>query len=216
MKEAISRRFRPDRPGPPWPNPDLLLIDGGIGQLSAVGKAFAELEITPPPYAGIAKDRPNQGPDRIFLPGRKNPVDLKPASAGLLLLSKLRDEAHRFCRSYHHDLRSKQMLTESLMGIKGLGKVKLKALKARFLTLSQILDASDEEILKVVRLSPQCLSEIRSQAKAQVESRRPNLGNDSTGAKNKMIDNIEGSDCLESMLEDITDIEDEIEIQLKI
>ncbi|MDR1296193.1 MAG: excinuclease ABC subunit UvrC [Deltaproteobacteria bacterium] len=182
MREAVGRRFRADRPGPPWPTPDLLLIDGGLGQLSAVMRAFADLELNPPPVAGIAKDRPEGGPDRIFIPGRKNPVDLKPGSAGLLLLSKLRDEAHRFCRGYHHDLRSKQMLTESLADVGGLGPKRLKALKSRYPTMGQLLEADDLEILKVVRLSKAQLLAVRARARELVEARRPNLGDPAPAA----------------------------------
>ncbi|MDR0355441.1 MAG: excinuclease ABC subunit UvrC [Deltaproteobacteria bacterium] len=175
MREAVRRRFRPDRPGPAWPAPDLLLIDGGLGQLSAVVKAFEDLDLDPPPMAGIAKDRLSGGADRIFLPGRKNPADLKPGSAGLLLLSKLRDEAHRFCRSYHHDLRSKDMLTSSLSEIKGLGPVKTKALGEKFPAMALLAEASDEEILKVASLSKDLLKAVRERANSIVAQSRRSL-----------------------------------------
>jgi excinuclease ABC subunit C len=161
MKEAIMRRFRLDREGEPWPNPDLLLIDGGRGQLAAVISAFSELGISHPPIAGIAKDRQDDGPDRIFLPGRKNPADLKPGSAALMLLAKLRDEAHRFCRVYHHSLRSKEMLSSLLMEVKGLGKARLKALSSKFSTLEEIKNATDQDLALITHLSPPAIKDLR-------------------------------------------------------
>jgi excinuclease ABC subunit C len=164
MREAIMRRFRPGREEP-WPNPDLLLIDGGRGQLTAVAAAFHELGVTPPPYVGIAKDRQDNGPDRIFLPGRKNPADLKPGSAGLMLLAKLRDEAHRFCRTYHHGLRTKEMLSSTLMEVKGLGQVKLKALNSRYPTLEEIEGASEDELMVVTKLPRAAVLELKTKVR---------------------------------------------------
>jgi excinuclease ABC subunit C len=161
MREVIGRRFRLDRKGDTWPNPDLLLIDGGRGQLSAVLGAFKDLGLSHPPLAGIAKDRQDQGPDRIFLPGRVNPVDLKPGAAALMLLAKLRDEAHRFCRTYHHSLRSKEMLTSELMEIKGLGKVKLNALSARYPTLEELNQALDDDLIAITKLAPEGITLLR-------------------------------------------------------
>jgi excinuclease ABC subunit C len=160
MREAIRRRFRRDREED-WPSPDFLLIDGGIGQLSAVLTAFGDLGLTPPPFAGIAKDRQNQGPDRIFLPGRKNPADLKPGSAALILLSKLRDEAHRYCRTYHHSQRTKEKLTSGLMEVKGLGKAKLKSLTSKYPTLEEIAQATDSELKAITKLSDNSIQELR-------------------------------------------------------
>jgi excinuclease ABC subunit C len=170
LTEVIGRRFRPDRPQA-WPNPDLLLIDGGRGQLTAVLAAFDELGTTPPPLAGIAKERGSVGADRIFLPGRKNPVDLKPGSASLLLLMKLRDEAHRFCRSYHHTLRTKELLTSLFSGIKGLGPARLKALTAACPTLESILAASDTQLTQITRLGPEGLKEIKQRASDLLKGR---------------------------------------------
>jgi excinuclease ABC subunit C len=161
LQEAIKRRFAPDKDLEKWPRPDLLLIDGGKGQLSAVLAAFNEIGVTPPPLAGIAKDRLNDGPDRIFKPNRKNPVDLRSGSAGLLLLAKLRDEAHRYCRSYHHLLRSKDMVASIFDGLPALGPVRRKALLGRFVSLEELAKAKDEDILAVAPLAPQVLSKLK-------------------------------------------------------
>ncbi|MDR2935639.1 MAG: excinuclease ABC subunit UvrC, partial [Candidatus Adiutrix sp.] len=80
LREAVARRFSHGD----WPEPDLLLIDGGRGQLAAAQAAFADLGRQPPPLAAIAKVRQEGDIDRVFRPGRKNPVDLKAGSAGLL------------------------------------------------------------------------------------------------------------------------------------
>jgi excinuclease ABC subunit C len=174
MREAISRRFKHVGDGQnDWPSPDLLLIDGGRGQLSAVLAAFGDLGLSPPPVAGIAKERQDSGPDRIFLPGRKNPADLKPGSAALMLLAKLRDEAHRFCRTFHHTLRSKEMLSSELSAVKGLGKARLKALCDRFPTLEEISQAPDDDLTRLTKLNPEGLANLRSKVAALLAAREP-------------------------------------------
>jgi excinuclease ABC subunit C len=180
LREVIKRRFAPGKDQEKWAWPDLLLLDGGRGQLAAAEAAFAELGLTPPPLAGIAKDRPNRGPDRIFRPGRKNPSDLKPGSAGLLLLARLRDEAHRWCRSYHHLLRSKDMLQSLFDGLKQLGPVRQKALVQRFVSLEELARASDEEILASAPLSAGTLAELRKRL-ARLLAGRPGCGPEMPG-----------------------------------
>jgi excinuclease ABC subunit C len=172
MREVIGRRFKRDPDDPNWPAPDLVLIDGGRGQLSAVMAAFADLGLTPPPLAGIAKDRQEHGPDRIFLPGRKNPADLKPGSAALMLLAKLRDEAHRFCRAYHHGLRTKEMLASGLMEVKGLGKSRLKALIARFPTLEEISQAPETDLMETTKLGRPAALALKDKATTILSSRQ--------------------------------------------
>jgi excinuclease ABC subunit C len=169
LREVIKRRFRSERESGDWPAPDLLLIDGGRGQLTAVMAAFAELQIKAPPTAAIAKDRQGSGPDRIFLPGRKNPVDLKPGSAALMILAKLRDEAHRFCRSYHHSLRSKEML-DSALEVKGLGPARLKALAGRYPTLEELIAAPNEDIKTITHLADDKIEALRQKAKKLINN----------------------------------------------
>lgn len=104
IKEVILRRFRPEREEE-WNRPDLLLIDGGKGQLSAALSAFQELDATPPTILGLAKRE-----EEIFLPERSEPLRLSRHSAALRLLQSVRDEAHRFARHYHHLLRKKKTI----------------------------------------------------------------------------------------------------------
>jgi excinuclease ABC subunit C len=174
MREVVRRRFRPDREDK-WPAPDLFLIDGGRGQISAALAAFDDLGLSPPPLAGVAKERGSVGADRIFVPGRVNPVDLRPGTAGLMLLMKLRDEAHRFCRSYHHNLRKTDSLSGLFQGVKGLGPARLKALSVKYPSAEDVLAASDEELISLTRLSPEGLSEIRAKAESHLAA-RSNIG----------------------------------------
>ncbi|MDR2301160.1 MAG: excinuclease ABC subunit UvrC [Deltaproteobacteria bacterium] len=177
MREVIGRRFSHDGDNLNWPSPDLVLIDGGRGQLSAVLAAFSDLGLSPPPIAGIAKDRDDHGPDRIFLPGRKNPADLKGGSAALMLLAKLRDEAHRFCRTYHHALRTKEMLSSDLMEVKGIGKKRLQALINKYPNLEDISQASDDDLISLTRLAPGPLRELRGKVQALILGDKSNKAN---------------------------------------
>jgi excinuclease ABC subunit C len=160
MREAVARRFGHED----WPAPDLLLIDGGQGQLQAARAAFGEAGASPPALAAIAKIRREGDIDRVFVPGRKNPVDLKAGSAGLLLLARLRDEAHRYVGSYHHRLEAKTFLDSPLLDAPGLGPAKRKKLLDHFGSLEKLAEAAEAEaeILAVVSLQPEGLAELRA------------------------------------------------------
>ena len=157
LREALARRFRHED----WPEPDLLLIDGGRGQLAAALAAFDELGRQPPPLAAIAKIRREGELDRIFRPGRKNPADFKAGSAGLLLLARLRDEAHRHVNAYHRRLEAKTFLASPLLDIPGLGPAKRKKLLDRFGSLSRLAAAGDAEIQAAAALRPESLARLR-------------------------------------------------------
>lgn len=107
IREVILRRFRPDRVqgDEDWSQPDLLLIDGGKGQLSSALEGFRQLGVTPPPIIGLAKRE-----EEVFLPGESASIRMSRHSAALRLLQSVRDEAHRFARHYHHLLRKKKTL----------------------------------------------------------------------------------------------------------
>ncbi|UQZ87907.1 excinuclease ABC subunit C [Deltaproteobacteria bacterium Smac51] len=157
MREVVARRFSHEE----WPWPDLLLIDGGKGQLASTLAAFDDLGIKPPKVAAIAKIRQEGDIDRIFLPGRKNPVDLKAGSAGLLLLARLRDEAHRYVGSYHHRLQANTFLDSPLLKVPGLGQVKRQKLLDNFGSLEKLAQASDSDILSVIHLTDEGMAELR-------------------------------------------------------
>lgn len=106
IREVILRRFRPERIEE-WNKPDLLLIDGGKGQVNAALSAFREMDEAPPVVVGLAKRE-----EEIILPGESAPLRLSRHSAALRLLQSVRDEAHRFARHYHHLLRKRKSLSE--------------------------------------------------------------------------------------------------------
>jgi excinuclease ABC subunit C len=138
---------------------DLLLVDGGKGQLSAVGRALAGLAGEKPPLAAIAKERSRRGlVDRFFLPGRKNPLFLRPGSKALRLLAAIRDEAHRFAISYHRQLFGRQALASELGEIPGIGPKRERSLLSLFGDLRGIAAASLDELQTRGRL-PRALAE---------------------------------------------------------
>jgi excinuclease ABC subunit C len=106
MREVVSRRYS-ERNRDEWGTPDLVLIDGGKGQLSAAADAFRSLHIEPPPLISLAKQE-----EEIFRPGESEPLRLSRHSAALRLLQFVRDEAHRFAQHYHHTLRKRRLREE--------------------------------------------------------------------------------------------------------
>lgn len=106
MREVVSRRYREAGAGEEL-FPDLILIDGGPGQLAAAMEAFDTLDIKPPLVIGLAKKE-----ELIYVTGRDEPIKLGRDNAGLRLCQAVRDEAHRFAQHYHHTLRRKRMLGE--------------------------------------------------------------------------------------------------------
>jgi excinuclease ABC subunit C len=152
LAEAITRRLTGSLAGE-LPPPDLLLIDGGKGQLSRVTGLLASLGKGDLPAVSISKARtekrrrPGQGvADEVWLPGRANPLRLPGPSPVLRLLQLLRDEAHRFALAGHRRRRGRQDLTSALDGIPGVGPARRKALLTRFRSLAEIAGAREEDI----------------------------------------------------------------------
>jgi excinuclease ABC subunit C len=129
--------------------PDLLVVDGGRGQLNVVLQALKELDLAQIPVVGLAKATEAGGRairDRLFLPGRKNPL-LPPANApGWLLLLRLRDETHRFVITYHRKRARKELLTSTLDQAPGIGPVRKRRLLEYFVNIGAIKAATVEEI----------------------------------------------------------------------
>jgi excinuclease ABC subunit C len=156
VAEVLRRRFRDARERGGLP--DLLVIDGGLGQLGAARGVLAELDIADLEVIGLAKERVEpdataseirRRPERVFLPGRKNPVVLKPNSNALFLLQRVRDEAHRFVNLYHRKLRTRARLRSRLDAIGGIGPRRRRALLRRFGSLRRVAEASPEELATV-------------------------------------------------------------------
>jgi excinuclease ABC subunit C len=168
MREVLSRRFRG---GKTEDAPDLIIVDGGIGQLGILSAVMTELGISGIDLAGLAKSRVERSmhsselqrsEERVFLPGRKNPVSLKQNSPALLLLARIRDEAHRFAITYHRKLRSNATLASELDSISGIGPALRKRLLERFGSVPGILAAAPEELATVKGVNNELAEKIRA------------------------------------------------------
>jgi excinuclease ABC subunit C len=152
MREVLSRRFRPDSDEA---KPDLIVVDGGIGQLNVLSAVLRELSVDGVEAAGLAKSRVardmeskdiSRSDERVFRPGRKNPISLRQNSAPLLLLVRIRDEAHRFAVTYHKTVRSKVLTRSELEGVPEIGGKRKQALLAQFGSLKGVKEATLEEL----------------------------------------------------------------------
>jgi excinuclease ABC subunit C len=137
--------------------PDLLLIDGGKGQLSAVVDVIREMDMIGIPVAGLAKEN-----EWLFVPGNSEPIALPPNSAGLHLVMRIRDEAHRFAITYHRNRRDKQMTKSALDTLDGVGPVRRKRLLTVFGSVNAIKRASVDEIAAVKGMSPALASSVKA------------------------------------------------------
>jgi len=139
------------------PLPDLLIVDGGKGQLGVAQKAVAEAGITDLPLAGLAKGgRRGRAllleageQERVFLPGRDEPVVLDRNAPEEYLLQRLRDEAHRFAIGHHRKVRSKEAFSSRLQDVPGVGPVLRRRLLTAFGGTQALARASTEEIAAV-------------------------------------------------------------------
>ncbi len=145
MKEAVFRRYKrvilEEEP-----LPQLVIIDGGKGQLNAAMKAFAELELNPVPFTvvGLAKNI-----EEIFFPGDMESVQLPYNSASLKLIRAIRDEVHRFGITFHRDKRSKGTFKNELESIPGIGEQTAKQLLQKFRSVAKVKAATLEEIAEI-------------------------------------------------------------------
>jgi len=145
MEEVVFRRYRRllDEKSP---LPDLIIIDGGKGQLSSAMKSLKKLGIsTQIPMIGIAKRL-----EEIYYPGDSMPLYIDKRSESLKIIQHLRDEAHRFGITFHRSLRDKGTLQTELEQIKGIGKTTATNLLKHFRSVKKIREAPVEELVKVV------------------------------------------------------------------
>ncbi len=151
--ELISRRLSND------PAPDLILVDGGKGHLMAVKKIVDEHHANDPPdLVAIAKANQDEESDKVFIPGRKNPIPLRHDHPVLHLLMRIRDEVHRRAISHHRKLRAKGLTASALDRIPGIGPKKKRSLLNHFGSLDAVAGATVEELLKVPGI-PSALAE---------------------------------------------------------
>ncbi|HEY7063223.1 MAG TPA: excinuclease ABC subunit UvrC [Chloroflexota bacterium] len=161
MAEVLTRRFkrlRESAVGSPnseedgskgsessWDEvPDLVIVDGGKGQLSAALRVMEDLALVAIPVVGLAKER-----EEIFLPGRSEPVLLPRGSQSLFLVQRIRDEAHRFAITYHRKLRGKKGLHSALDDLPGVGPKRKRAMLRAFGSLNGIKAASVDELAAI-------------------------------------------------------------------
>jgi excinuclease ABC subunit C len=172
MFEVLTRRFRralKEEKG--WEFPELLVIDGGKGQLSSALAAIEDLGIELGSergfdVVGLAKERDDSSgtshPDRVFLRQAKDPIQLRANTAELFVLAQLRDEAHRFANTFHKQQRKKRSLQSAIDQVPGIGPKRRRALLRSFGSIKALREASVEEIAAVESMT-------RSAAEAVVE-----------------------------------------------
>ena len=167
MLEVLKRRFARGKEEADLP--DLIVVDGGKGQLAMALTAMAEIGIEGVEAVGLAKMRVQAAPrsseierleERVFLPGQTNPVILRRNSNALFLLQRVRDEAHRFAITHHRKLRSKQTIYSALDRIPGVGSARKRALLRAFGSVNRIEDATLEDLLKIPSMNEKTAQDI--------------------------------------------------------
>lgn len=142
IQEIVMRRYAATEE---LPLPSVVLIDGGIGQLAAAVEGLRKVGQSQLPIFGLAKAR-GEKDERIFVPGRKNPIVMHPTSPATHLVQRIRDEAHRFAITYHRSLRKRAMLTSTLDAIPGIGKARRVALLQHFGSAAKVARATLDEL----------------------------------------------------------------------
>jgi len=154
MHEVVSRKYkRALDEGTSLP--DLILIDGGKGQLSAAKSALDNLGLGYIPIIGLAKRL-----EEVFKPGLSDAQSIAKTSPGLFLLRKIRDEVHRYAITFHRSKRAKDMTLSAFDGIKGMGKVRVKKLWSEFESLDRIKKASVQGIREALKVSESIAKEV--------------------------------------------------------
>jgi excinuclease ABC subunit C len=159
LQAYLDERDRPvnergEKPGKFAYPPQLLLVDGGKGQLNAAKRVVDELELTDEiPVAGLAKRF-----EEVYVPGRSSPVAIPRGSEALFMLQRIRDEAHRFANTFHRERRSKRMTTSALDGIPGLGEVRRKKLVKALGGVNAVKQAELDD-LKALSFLPDTVAE---------------------------------------------------------
>jgi excinuclease ABC subunit C len=156
MHEVVTRRYGGMED---LARPDLVLIDGGLGQLASARTALQEAGHPGLAVIGLAKAK-GEKDERVYVPGRKNPIVLRANSPATHLLQRIRDEAHRFAVTFHRKLRGKTLVTSQLDQIIGIGSITRTKLLKRFGSLANVAEAS-EEALREAGLSERVVRQLR-------------------------------------------------------
>ena len=155
MRDVLRRRFRRVSPAaateqamPAWPEPDLVILDGGKGQLAVGQQVLAETGRLDVPIVALAKER-----EELFLPDRADPVVLEARSQAMFLVQRIRDEAHRFAVTYHQKIRERRAVRSILDEVPGVGPARKRALLRKFGSVKGMRGASADELAQVPGVS---------------------------------------------------------------
>ncbi len=173
IAEVISRRLERE------PLPDLFLIDGGRGQLSAAGRVLNRPAGTESvAVVSIAKPDKARGEqiEKLYIPGRKNPVSLRAGHPVLLFMMRIRDEAHRRAVSHHRRLREKEMTESKLTEIPGVGNKRARLLLAHFRDMEAVAEATIEELHAIEGISRPLAGRIQAFFRGHEEAVEPGPG----------------------------------------
>jgi excinuclease ABC subunit C len=164
MREILGRRLR--RAAQDGEFPDLLVVDGGRGQLSAALDVIRELGLEDQPVIGLAKPRTERArgdrdaTDKIILPGQPDPILLSEHDPALKLLQHIRDQAHETAIGFHRKTRSRAKLQSALDDIAGVGNDRRLRLLRHFGSLSALKNASKEQIAEVEGIGPKVAARV--------------------------------------------------------
>ncbi len=167
MQEVLGRRFKraAAQLNSKWALPDLVIIDGGKGQLGAAREIMKELGFGHIPTFGLAKEE-----EHLFTEGNPDPIILPRGSKPLYLIQRIRDEAHRFALTYHRNLRTKRNLRSVLEDIPGIGSKRKQALYKHFGSLAKIRAASVEELAAAPGMTKTAAREVWEFFQSELES----------------------------------------------
>jgi excinuclease ABC subunit C len=160
IQETLRRRFKRGVTGEgTWGIiPDLIVVDGGRGQLNAALEVRQELKLDSIPVASLAKEK-----EEVFMPGASQPVQIAKDSPALHILQRARDEAHRFAVSYHRKLRRKEAITSVLDSIHGIGPKRKKALLKKFGSIEAVKEASLEQLSQTEGINPALAKKVKEE-----------------------------------------------------
>lgn len=162
---GVSPEEPEGKEGSSWDLPDLLVVDGGRGQLQVALTAAHDLGLHDLPIVGLAKERENplgeKMVDRVYLPGQKNPIALRPNSPELFLLARARDEAHRFSNRGRKRVGRRRSFASELEAVPGIGPKTRASLLRRFGSIDAIRRATDEELLATPHITRRQVAALR-------------------------------------------------------
>lgn len=175
MHEVLLRRYK--RAVEEGDLPDLVMVDGGKGQLGVALRVFEELAINDTDLLALSKDRgksgiPKEGQgEQVHAPHIPHPILLPPSSPVLLFLARIRDEAHRFAIAYHRKLRDKEYYKSPLDEIPGIGIIRKKALIKRFGSIEGIRNATINQLTEIGKLPAKLANEVYDHFHSEAKTR---------------------------------------------